>query len=218
MKSSRWLLSRMNGKAALRPHTLATLSVAIIAGVLLAGCDPAGNPEADIAEVEPGNTPAGAAAVEPLASAPAPKSQAQLEADFNSSRAIIGEAKAQAVFSQFKAGHQVQLSSGWDTLKVHATGDDPQFFLPPFGAGRRFIIEAVVQSPADTIMQIYYLRTGQNQYNGDQVRTSVLKEGRNTVYFELDAPDLIDPLRVDIGTVPGHYVVESMIARGLPPK
>lgn len=103
-----------------------------------------------------------------------------------------------------------------DTLKVTATGADPQMLLPAFIQGKRFIIKATVISPVATQMQVFYLRKGQTAYSDPQSQMAELTPGRNDVYFRFDAPDIIDPLRVDIGAVPGDYVLESMVARVLP--
>lgn len=204
-----WLAMRTNRTQHFGTNRLARYSAAVLAGALMAGCDPAND------------APGGESVLQPAPSTvttASDASQEELEAEFNSSRAILAEAKTQAVFSQFKAGQQVQLTSGWNNLTIQATGDDPQFHLPAFAAGRHFIIQVMVKSPADTLMQMYYLRHGQSEYNGDQMRTCRLKQGENVVYFQFGVPDIIDPIRVDIGLVPGAYVVESMVARGIPGK
>ena len=41
----------------------------------------------------------------------------------------------------------------------------------------------------------------------------MLKPGANVVYFDLDQPNLIDPLRLDPAAAPGDYVINSIVAR-----
>jgi hypothetical protein len=142
--------------------------------------------------------------------------QSELASIFETAKNLLAEAKTAAVFSQFRAGQQAQLMPAGDTLKITATGDDPQVFLPAFTQGKQFIIQAVVESPADTLMEMYYLRRGTPDYTKEQSQAAPLVKGRNTVYFRFTAPDMIDPLRMDIGAAPGEYTVVSMIARVLP--
>ena len=142
--------------------------------------------------------------------------QAEMAQIYEKATAVLAEAKTSAVFSRFQAVKQAQLTPLADSLRITATGDDPQVLLPPFIQGRQFIIEATVESPADTVMQIYYLRRGQTAYTDAQSQSAALVKGKNVVYFRFTAPEMIDPLRLDIGAARGDYVVRSMIARVLP--
>lgn len=111
---------------------------------------------------------------------------------------------------------QAQLIPTGDKLRITATGEDPQVLLPPFIQGKQFIIQATIDSPADTFLQIYYLRSGQSTYTEAQSQKAPLAKGKNVVYLRFTAPNMVDPLRVDIGAAPGDYIIESMVARALP--
>lgn len=142
--------------------------------------------------------------------------QAEVAQAFASASVRVAEAIGRDVFARFRVGKQAHLIAGEKSLTVQATGDDPQILLPPFAAGRRFIIKTVIASPADTTMQAYYLRQGQAEYSEEQSQTAPLKRGRNEVYFRFDDAAIIDPIRIDVGTISGEYIIESMVARSAP--
>lgn len=177
------------------------------AALSLGGCDT--NPDDAAAG---GASPGESASLTP----PPPAPQDELRETFATLPNLLAEAKTQAVFGQFHAIRDVQLTSVGDTLRVTATGNDPQMLLPAFVQGQKFVIEATLTSPAATTMQIFYLRKGQTSYNEGQSQSAALVPGRNVVYFRFDAPDIIDPLRVDIGATAGDYLIESMVARTIP--
>lgn len=201
----------------------AVLSVFTLTICLMAtACDPA--PEGSTTSASPVNATAPAAAAtvsEPPPASAAPSvnpvvSQSDLADIYGRAEGVLAEAKTPAVFSQFRPLQQVQLTPVGNMLKVTASGNDPQILLPAFIQGQRFIIEATVDSPADTTMQIFYLRKGQTSYTDGQAQMAPLVKGRNVVYFQFPAADIVDPLRVDIGTAAGDYTIESMIAKVLP--
>lgn len=204
----RWMY--FSRPTALITRCLLTLSLAF----LLSSCTEAPNAAATPV---PSGANAAASPATPFA-LPADQAlpQSELASIFETAKNLLAEAKTAAVFSQFRAGQQVQLTPAGDSLKVTATGDDPQVFLPAFTQGKQFIIQAIVESPTDTVMEMYYLRRGTPDYTNEQSQSAPLVKGRNVVYFRLNAPDLIDPLRMDIGAAPGNYTVVSMIARVLP--
>lgn len=151
----------------------------------------------------------------PQGTPPPPATPADLAAIYEASPALLAEARSPAVFSQFRPVQDVELMPTGDTLKVTATGPAPQMLLPAFIQGKRFIIKATVVSPVATQMRVFYLRRGQTTYSDAQSQTAELAPGSNEVYFRFDAPDMIDPLRLDIGAAPGDYILESMVARVL---
>lgn len=110
---------------------------------------------------------------------------------------------------------QGTMSVADNKLTLTATGDDAGLILPPFAAGKRFIVEATYDSPADTMAQLFYKTSGQKDYSEANSQAASVKAGRNVIYFRVDAPNIIDPLRFDPGAVPGVYVLESMVARGI---
>jgi hypothetical protein len=156
----------------------------------------------------------------PMASSPARTAaavvpQEQLAAEFNASQKVLFLAKSGAELAKMKSNAQVTLTSLDNGLKVTSSGDDPQLFLPPFAQGEQFILQVIMQSPVDTSAQLFYLLQGQSSYLEAQSYLLPLKPGKNAIYFRLDSPSLIDPLRFDPAADPGHYIIESITARAL---
>lgn len=189
-------------------------SMALSVGLMVTGCDrdprPEPTPNATAGRAEKKSAPL------PLLGGEAGLPQVELAAIYNRASVLLAEARGAAVFSQFRPVQQAQLTPLGDRLKVTATGNDAQLVLPAFIQGKQFIIQATIDSPAATQMEILYLRRGQTSYSDAQSQTAPLVKGRNVVYFRFNAPDMVDPLRVDIGAEPGDYTIESMIARFSP--
>lgn len=198
--------SALSFKRGDKSHWLHATAVCLVATFLfaVAGCDERA-PDTTNVVATPQGTP------------PPPASPADLAAIYEASPALLAEARSPAVFSQFRPVQDVELMPTGDTLKVTATGPAPQMLLPAFIQGKRFIIKATLTSPAATQMQLFYLRKGQTSYSDAQSQVAQLVPGPNEVYFRFDAPDMTDPLRLDIGTAPGDYILESMVARVLTP-
>ena len=142
-------------------------------------------------------------------------SQEDLEATYATLTGLTAEARTEEVWKRFGA-QQAAVSVVDNRLIVNATGDNPTLTLPPFVTGTRFIMQVVINSPVETVAQVYYLRKGQTKYKESQSQVAGLSPGRNVIYFRLDAPDLIDPVRFDPAEAPGEYIIESMTAMGLP--
>jgi hypothetical protein len=143
--------------------------------------------------------------------------QEELASEYATLLGLVAEASSAQVWQQFRAQQQAKLSVTANQLIVNATGDNPVIILPGFAANQRFIIEAVINSSNETSAQLYYLTPGQTKYTEDQSQIVQLKPGRNIVYFKIDDPNVIDPLRLDPASTPGTYTFERMTARGLPP-
>lgn len=143
--------------------------------------------------------------------------QSELASDYATLTGLVAEAVTGGVWRQFRAQQQATLSVAGDRLVVKATGDNPVIILPAFAAGQRFIIEAVIESENATSAQLYYLTPGQTKFSEDQSQLVDIKAGLNVVYFRIDDPNVIDPLRFDPASKPGTYTIERMTARGLPP-
>lgn len=111
---------------------------------------------------------------------------------------------------------QATLSVADNRLVVNATGGDSAIFLPPFAAGKRFLVQIILDSPADTAAQLFYLVSGQAAYTEARSQIVALTKGRNVVYFQVAEPNVVDPIRFDPGALPGTYTIESMVARALP--
>jgi len=114
------------------------------------------------------------------------------------------------------AASQATVAPAEKGLQVTATGDDPVLGLPPFAAGKRFILQVVIESPAETGAQLFYKLASDPKYAEGRAPLCPLTKGRNVIYWRVDAPDVTDPLRLDPGFTPGTYLIESIVARALP--
>ena len=114
-------------------------------------------------------------------------------------------------------GQQISLSTSADGLRVTATGNDPQMILPRFAEGKQLIFKFVIQSPAQTTLQLYYPLLGSPSYTEAQSCVFPLAAGRNVGYCALSSPAIGAPIRLDVGSVAGEYVLEDLTARVLLP-
>ncbi len=147
-------------------------------------------------------------------------SQDELAANYSTLTDFIIEVRKDAGWKKFRAEKQAMLITGDNRLRIQATGDDPVIILPGSGlvAGvKRFMVEVVIESPAETHAQLYYLAKGQTKYMERNSQIAPLKPGRNIIYFRVEDPNLIGPLRLDPGATAGLYVISSMNVMALPP-
>ena len=152
-----------------------------------------------------------------LQSAPAAAiaSQDELAAAFNASSNNIFTATKAPELEKLKATLQCTVAPVENGLKVTATGIDPNLLLPDFATGKRFVIQVIIDSPVETPIEVYWLVQGAKGYDESHAQIAPLKKGKNTIYFRIDEPNVVDPIRYDPGGAPGDYVIESIIARSL---
>lgn len=144
---------------------------------------------------------------------PTTLSQDELAEAYSNLGVFLAEARTDRVWRMFKGKQQAVLSAVDDTLQIEATGDDPVVIIPgSLVAGKRFMVEVVIESPAQTFAQMYFLTKGQRDYTEHHSQLAELTPGKNIIYFRLDHPNLAGSLRFDPGKVPGVYRVSSMNA------
>lgn len=143
-------------------------------------------------------------------------SQADLARAFDNSTTTLLELKTAEQFSQIKTNADVVVTPGSDGLALKVTGNDPVFLLPPFAAGKQFVLKVVIEAPVETGMQLFYALPNAPDYTEAHSQTVLLTKGRNVVYFRVNQPDLADPVRLDPVYTPGDYKIESIAARELP--
>jgi hypothetical protein len=153
-------------------------------------------------------------AVSTVTPPPAPP-QRELAAAFDASTTTLLEAKTAADFAKFKALSQVVLAPEANGLRITSSGTDPQILLPPFAEGKRCIVQLAINLPIETPVQIFYSLRDHQGFTEAQSQLVPLKKGKNIVYFQLDQPDLIDPVRLDPGASPGDYIIESVVAKSI---
>ncbi len=142
--------------------------------------------------------------------------QDELVVAFESGTDTFFEARTSAQLGTIRAVSQATMSPAENGIQVTATGDDPVLHLPPFAAGKRFIVQVTIDSPADSGIQLFYKVAGDAEYLESRSALYPLKAGQNVVYWRVDADNVIDPLRLDPGYTRGTYVVRSIVARALP--
>lgn len=141
--------------------------------------------------------------------------QEELAAIYAGLTGLVAEARTEDVWKRFGAeGASMSISD--NRLIVNASGDEANLRLPAFAAGKQFILQVIIDSPVETVAQLFYLVKGQTKYREGQSQVAPLTVGRNVIYFRVDPPDVIDPMRFDPSAAPGEYTIESMTAMGLP--
>ena len=150
-----------------------------------------------------------------VATAAGGPSQEELAAAFEASKETLFAMKTPVELAGIRAVSQATIAPAENGLQVTATGNDPVLHLPPFAAGKRFILQVAIESPADGGIQLFHKVSGEADYGERRGPLYPLKQGRNTVYWRVDSPNVIDPLRLDPGYTPGTYVIESITARTL---
>ncbi len=151
---------------------------------------------------------------------PVVPSQVELAATYSTLTDFIIEVRKDAGWKKFRAEKQATLTPGDNRLRIEATSDDPVIILPGsdlVASVKRFMVELVIESPAETQAQLYYLTKGQTKYTERHSQIAPLKPGRNIIYFQVEDPNLIGPLRLDPGATAGVYVISSMNVMALPP-
>ncbi|HEV2805080.1 MAG TPA: hypothetical protein VGW57_09140 [Chthoniobacterales bacterium] len=192
--------------------------------VAMAACDrePASTPSAD---TTPAATPAETQVSRDIAAAPsttaavpttsAGKSQEDLAAAFNASSLTVFETKTSTDLLAIKPLQQLNVTASEKGLKMSANGNDPAFLLPSLSTVDRFIVRLAIDSPAATTLLLLYLVKDTPSYDGSRSQTVSLKRGQNVVYFEVDIPELVQPLRFDLGTS-GEYMLQSIAVHNVP--
>jgi hypothetical protein len=141
------------------------------------------------------------------------KSQTELKATFDAATAVLMDIRTAAQLSKITPRWQAKLTTSDDGLKVTALTADPQLLLPPLAVGKPFVIQIKIDSPVDTLLEVFFNLRGQDNYPGNQFQRCPVKAGKNEVYFMIDQPELVDPLRLDPGIAAGEYLIRSIVAK-----
>lgn len=110
--------------------------------------------------------------------------------------------------------HQTRLEAGFDGLIMHATDIDPSICFSEIDIPKGpLILRIVIESPIDTVLQMYFKSAEENDYCEEKSRKSLLKQGINTVFLSLDDRVAEGVFRLDPGSVPGAYRLLSLEIR-----
>ena len=143
-----------------------------------------------------------------------------LEQAFIASKEILLSSETTNTLAETSPLNQAQLTLEGKTLRITATGTDPQILLPPFSHGNRggVLVRIDIAAPTDTGFQVFYLPTGVSDYR-EHVLNRSLHHGRNIVYFFLSDSQLAGgPVRIDPGMAPGDYVITKIEVRAVSPQ
>jgi hypothetical protein len=101
-------------------------------------------------------------------------------------------------------------------LALTTTDAADTFLLPamPIPADTSGVLHLSIDSPAETVLDVLYLRESQSQYVRGNSFELPLQAGRNEVYFRFHLPDLHGRLRVRPWT-PGTYVLHELELRSI---
>lgn len=137
----------------------------------------------------------------------------------NSSVSILkingfGDAKKLKPIDQLTIANQAGVD---DTIILNSIGRDPRMLLPTFNTtlAKKYIIKIALESPIETNLELYYMTQLQKGFKNNQKVSQKLTPGKNTVYlnFPLDSEVLYGPVRLDIGSEPGTYLIKSIEVR-----
>jgi hypothetical protein len=104
-------------------------------------------------------------------------------------------------------------------LTIDAVGPDPSLLLPdspPRGTGS-YVVRVRLESPFATTVQLFYATRAAPHFNEENSVSQPLAAGENDVELRFEAEDLQGRLRLDPGTQPGRYVLDSVELLALPP-
>ncbi len=152
-------------------------------------------------------------AAKPLQIARVTRSQEELAAAFERLPGVLFSASTPAELHSIQPGKEVviRMEAG---LTAVASGTDPSLLLPELpGAGVPALAHITITSPAQTTLQMFYLKKGQSEYVESQTASCELKAGRNAVLLELPEAGWTGRLRIDPGMVPGEYTIENVVIK-----
>ncbi len=66
-------------------------------------------------------------------------------------------------------------------------------------------------------MQIFYRTGNQDRFTEALSFRKGIGKGENIVYFQLPADEIVGPVRLDPGKVPGDYIIHSLEFRAIVP-
>lgn len=143
------------------------------------------------------------------------KSEHALKELFEKATTAVLTIQHQEQFTKVKPLRNVRLVPTAKGLEIDATTSDPAVLLPEVSGD--VVIAVTLDSPAETTVQLFYLRPGERSYSESESQKLHLNQGKNVVYFELTDPSRIGALRLDPGMAPGTYILESLVAKVILP-
>lgn len=139
---------------------------------------------------------------------------ATMQQRFDYAHPLLGQWDSNRGFDGIMLHQQALLEPADDGLLIHATGSDPGLRFPDLGQDiGPLILRIEIESPADTVLQVFYTNTAEAGYVEENSRTIPLKKGENAVYLCIEEPTIKGQLRLDPGFAPGTYLLRSVEIR-----
>ncbi|WP_169728876.1 alginate O-acetyltransferase AlgX-related protein [Desulfatirhabdium butyrativorans] len=137
-----------------------------------------------------------------------------MEQRFDYADPVLGHWDGTIGFDGIEPYHQVRLEPENGGLLIFATGNDPGVRLPEMGQNTGpLIIRIEIESPADTVLQMFYATDEKSGYSEAKSRKMSLEKGVNTVFLCIEEPAIQGQLRLDPGYAIGTYRLQSIEIR-----
>ena len=100
---------------------------------------------------------------------------------------------------------------------LHSSGEDPIVLLPEFTCrnAKSMVLRLEIKSPEKTEVQIFYRTRDQGWFTERLSFRREIEKGENIVYFQLPSDEIVGPIRLDPGKVPGCYIIHSLEFRAV---
>lgn len=137
-----------------------------------------------------------------------------LEQRFDYADPVLGHWNCSMGFNGIEAHNQVELEPSNEGLFMLATGNDPGVRLPEIGQNiGPLIVKIEIESPEDTVLQIFYSTDLNKGYCEMKSRKVPLQKGNNTVFLCIEEAAIQGRLRLDPGYTIGTYRLQSIEIR-----
>ncbi|WP_163335900.1 hypothetical protein [Desulfopila sp. IMCC35008] len=135
---------------------------------------------------------------------------------FNESRTYLIGLSGSDFSDNNLISHNIEIARGRPPGSFTATTNDPQFDISlPGGSGTHqgIVMHLEIDSPGDTLLQIFYNDHDQSSFHESRSVATLLKKGKNSLYLRLPAFQAINRIRLDPGKVKGAYTIHSFSVR-----
>lgn len=139
---------------------------------------------------------------------------------FSEASKQLGVFRSAAQFREIEALSDVELDVHTDELVARGTGRFPHILLPPIEGAEAYvaILKLDVTAPVRTDLELLWLTDEPDgaDFSNQRYTSAPLVEGRNEVYLALSDPDRIGPVRCDLGSRGGTFVIHEIEIKGFP--
>jgi len=143
-----------------------------------------------------------------------------LKYEFQQSKQSCLLIDSKKTFKKIKPMYEISLHTAPEGVILQSSGNDPHFLLPEISCGdfhHSVVLKMEMRSPLKTTLQLFYRTNIKDQFNEEQSVKKCIKQGDNTVYFQLPIDEIKGLIRIDPGMKPGEYKIYSLEARSIAP-